>query len=62
MDDTYHEMTMLTISVLEYMGVAILVSGFEVTSVIRKRQDIKRYNCIRVYVLSHERGQSSTHS
>jgi len=33
---------MLTISVPEYMGVALLVSGFEVASVIRKRQDIKR--------------------
>ena len=32
---------MLIIRVPEYMGVALLVNGFEVASVNRKRQDIK---------------------
>lgn len=26
----------------QYMGVALLVNGFEVASIIRKRQDIKK--------------------
>jgi hypothetical protein len=41
-DDTNHEKTMLMITVPEYMNVALLVNGFEVASIIRKCQDIKR--------------------
>jgi hypothetical protein len=41
-DETNHEKTMLMITVPEYMGVALLVNGFEVASIIRKSQDIKR--------------------
>lgn len=57
-DDTNHEKMMSMVTVHEYMGVALLVTGFEVASIIPKRQNIRRQNCIRVCVPSHERRQS----